>query len=57
MESLRLKYERLMTELQEENDFLEYENKKLKKKLGMALDSEDIIDLDEDEENQPSNCA
>lgn len=50
MESSKLKYERQYKELVEEYDYLEYENKKLKKKMGLSAVSEDIIDLDEDDE-------
>lgn len=53
MESITLKHKRQLKEVIDENDYLEHENKKLKRKLGMTAESDDIIDLDEeDQENQ-----
>lgn len=50
MESMRMGFEKKLDKVYEVNDFLQAENQKLKRKLGIK-DDEDIIDLDDSEED------
>lgn len=54
MESMRMGFEKKLDRVHQLNDYLQHENRKLKKKLGIK-DDDDIIDLDESEDNSTSD--